>query len=189
MRLAGVMLRVWAVGVLFSLSPAQVDAAVPAPPAVEAIPAVTESTRARMLALLAQGNTAGAIEMWKVHTGREAPKALRAMQAAYGAANQVAGACIRVAKAIHSGFHELGGKAQYLKFTPRGDVPFLGWETKAGIPQSTIQISATGVHYAVRFKDRVYDAFTGPEGMLLEHYLKRLVAHGGTPLAHSVESL
>ncbi|MDY7228513.1 hypothetical protein [Hyalangium rubrum] len=83
----------WALGVLLCL-PQALYAAVPTPPVVEALPAVTESTRARMLALLAQGNVPGAIEMWKVHTGREVPKALRAMQNAYGAANQVAGTCI-----------------------------------------------------------------------------------------------
>src|SRR5688500_3193950 len=105
----GRLLGGWVVGVLLCLHSAQ--AALPMPPVGEALPSVTESTRARVLALIAQGNLPGAIEMWKLHTGREAPKALRAMQSAYGAANQVAGACTRVARAIHTGIQELGGKA------------------------------------------------------------------------------
>jgi hypothetical protein len=165
------------------------SAATPAPPVGEALPAITQTTRARLLVLLAQGNIPGAIEMWKLHTGREAPKVLRAMQAAYGAANQVAGACVRVARDVHAGFRELGGKAQYLKFTPPGNTPYLGWEMKAGVPKSTIQLSDTGMHCAVQFKDRIYDAFTGPQGMLVDDYLKRLIAHGGTPVKQVVESL
>lgn len=185
--MSGSILRGWVIGVLLCMHSAQ--AALPAPPLGEVLPAITESTRARMLALVAQGNIPAALEMWKLHTGRQAPKVLRTMQSAYEAINQVAGACTRVAKAIHAGIQELGGKAQFLKFTPPGNAPYLGWEARPGVPQSTIQISDTGVHYAVRFKDRIYDAFTGPEGMLLEHYLKRLIAHGGTPVVQVVEKL
>lgn len=37
--------------------------------------------------------------------------------------------------------------------------------------------------------DKVYDAFTGPEGLVMSEYLKRLVAHGGVPRWEIVSSL
>jgi hypothetical protein len=73
--------------------------------------------------------------------------------------------------------------------TTPGKAPYLGWEMRAGQPKSTIQISDMGTHYAVMMKDKVYDAFTGPEGMVLGEYLKRLVAHGGGPRWEMVGSL
>ncbi len=60
---------------------------------------------------------------------------------------------------------------------------------RAGDPKSTIQVSDIGRHYAVMLNDKVYDAFTGPEGMLLSEYLKRLMSHGGVPRWEVVSAL
>ncbi len=143
-----------------------------------------------MLAALARGDIAGAISLWQLHTNRNiVPAALQAMQSAYNVVNRKMGPCIQVARDISSGFKAFGGSPRYVQFMPPGRTPFLGWELRAGEPRSTIQISDTGRHYAVMMNDRVYDAFTGPEGMALSEYLKRLVAHEGVPLWERVSSL
>jgi hypothetical protein len=166
-----------------------VSGALPTPPLVQLVPAMTESARARFLVMLGQGSLRSALEAWEVHTGRAAPRAAWAMQSAFQKANQVAGACIRVARSIHEGFKSLGIQPAIVRFKPPNETEWLGWEMNAGVPQSTIQISNTGIHIAVKVGERVYDAFTGPSGMPLEEYLKRLCAHGGQPVMQLLENL
>jgi hypothetical protein len=168
---------------------AMVPGAMAAPHVLAVIPSVTESTRARILVLLGQGNLRAAIEAWEVHTGRMAPRAAWGMQAAFQKANQVAGACIRVARSLHEGFKSLDLKPQLVRFSPPGRDPRLGWEMQPGVPHSTIQISDTGKHFAVKMGERIYDAFTGPAGMLMDDYLERLHAHGGKPVMQTLERL
>ena len=143
-----------------------------------------------MLAAMTQGDIAGAISLWQLHTNRDTiPASLQAMQSAYSVVNRVMGPCIQVARDISSGFKAFGGNPQYIRFMPPGRTPFLGWEMRAGDPKSTIQVSDIGRHYAVMMNDKVYDAFTGSEGMALSEYLKRLMAHGGVPRWEIVSSL
>ncbi|HYO59318.1 hypothetical protein [Archangium sp.] len=54
---------------------------------------------------------------------------------------------------------------------------------------SSTLIATTGKHFAIRLGERIYDAFTGPEGMLLEDYLQRLHSPAGRPLMEIVEML
>ncbi len=49
---------------------------------------------------------------------------------------------------------------------------------RAGEPRSTIQISENFVHYAVQVENRIYDAFTGPQGLAIAEYTKRLISLG-----------
>ncbi len=51
-------------------------------------------------------------------------------------------------------------------------------ERRAGEPLSTIQISDNSVHFAVKIKDRVYDAMTGPTGLAVTEYLERQKSPG-----------
>lgn len=111
------------------------------------------------------------------------------MQSAYSASNRVMGACIHVGRNIFNGFKAFGGDPPYVRFSPPGSPPVLGWEVRAGEPLSTIQVSDIGRHYAVMLNGKVYDAFTGPEGMLLNEYLKRLLAPGGLVRWEVVRSL
>lgn len=149
-----------------------------------------DTVRLKMLAALARGDIAGAISLWQLQTNRSTvPAALQAMQSAYSVANRTMGPCIQVARDISNGFKAFGGSPQYVRFMPPGKPPYLGWEMRAGDPKSTIQISDMGTHYAVMMKDKIYDAFTGPEGMVLSEYLKRLVAHDGVPRWEVVSSL
>lgn len=89
--------------------------------------------------------------MWETHTGRAAPQAAWAMRSAFDKANQVAGACIRVARSVYDGFKSLGFQPQLVRFAPPAQAEErLAWEMQAGVPQSTIQISNNAQHYAVR---------------------------------------
>lgn len=172
------------------LTPGGVHASSPSLPTTVLLATVPDSVRLKMLAALARGDLAGAISLWQLHTNRDTvPAALQAMQSAYNVANRAMGPCIQVARDISNGFKFFGGNPQYVRFMPPGRAPYLGWEMRAGDPKSTIQISDMGRHYAVMMKDKVYDAFTGPEGMVLGEYLKRLVAHGGVPRWEMVGSL
>lgn len=174
----------------FLLVPGAVLAAAPGFPTTALLATVPDSVRFKMLAALARGDLAGAISLWQLHTNRDTvPAALQAMQSAYGVVNRTMGPCVQVARDISNGFKSFGGSPQYVRFLPPGRTPFLGWEMRAGEPRSTIQVSDIGRHYAVMMNDKVYDAFTGPEGMALGEYLKRLVAHGGLPRWEMVSSL
>jgi hypothetical protein len=164
--------------------------ALPAPPVARAVPAVAESTRLRFLALLTQGNLRGALEVWETHTGRTAPQAAWSMTAAFDKVNQVAGACMRVARSVHEGFKSLGFQPRFVRFVPPAEgEELLGWEMQAGVPGSTIQIADNAQHFAVKVGDRIYDAFTGPAGMKLGDYVERLHSPVGRPLVQFVETL
>lgn len=167
-----------------------VHASPPGLPTAALLATLPDSVRLKMLAALARGDIAGAISLWQLHTNRDTlPAALQAMQSAYNVANRAMGPCKQVARDISNGFRAFGGSPRYVRFNPPGKVPYLGWEMRAGDPKSTIQISDMGRHYAVMMKDKVYDAFTGPEGMVLGEYLKRLIAHDGVPRWEMVGSL
>lgn len=176
-------------GVPATTASASACTAMPPPPVVQAVLTlpITETTRARILTLLAAGNLTGAIEAWEVHTGRTASQAVWALSAAFSKANQMAGPCIRVARAVHEGFKTLGLRPQFVRFTPPTEqTRILAWEMQAGVDKSTIQISVTGRHFAVQVEERIYDAFTGPSGMLLNDYLQRLYSPVGRPVMQVV---
>lgn len=143
---------------------------------------IAESTRLKMLAAIARGDIEGAITLWTVHTGQQnIPAWLRALQTSFSTENQRAGPCIKVAKSIFEGFKNLGGQPTYLKFASEGTqrgANLLGFEMKAGDARSTIQISENFVHVAVRVENRIYDAFTGPRGLEVAEYMRRLVSPG-----------
>ncbi|HLM43978.1 MAG TPA: hypothetical protein VK458_08925, partial [Myxococcaceae bacterium] len=93
-----------------------------------------DSVRTRMLASLAQGDVAGAISMWELEMGRQAPQWILLFQTAFSRENQRAGPCIDVAKNIAAGFKHLGGKPTFIRFTSRGS-DYLAFELRAGVVQ------------------------------------------------------
>jgi hypothetical protein len=145
------------------------------------------------IAAIAQGDIQSAIVLWQVHSGRQdIPGWLRAFQSAFDAANQRAGPCIDVAKSIFAGFRNLGKEPKYLKFTSEGTqrgANLLAFEIRAGDPRSTIQISDNFVHYAVQVESRIYDAFTGPQGLAVAEYTKRLISPLGKITTETVSIL
>ncbi|PTL85544.1 hypothetical protein [Vitiosangium sp. GDMCC 1.1324] len=140
-----------------------------------------DTLKARMLAALARGDLSGAISLWQLETGRDAPKWLLAFQSAFSADNQKAGPCIQVARSIFDGFQRLGKTPTYVRFTATGTRwgdDFIAFELRAGDPRSTIQISNNATHYAVQIGDRIYDAMTEPTGLVMTEYMKRLFSPG-----------
>jgi hypothetical protein len=140
-----------------------------------------DTLRTRMLATIAEGNLTGAISMWELETGRNAPKWLQAFQSAFSASNQKAGPCVEVARSVFQGFQRLGATPSYVRFTSTGTRwgdDFIAFELRAGDPRSTIQISNNAVHYAVQVGDRIYDAMTGPKGLVVTEYMRRLLSPG-----------
>jgi hypothetical protein len=179
-----------ATGIPAAAVSASACAAMPPPPVLQTVLTlpITETTRARILALLAEGSLTKAIEAWEVHTGRTAPQSVWALSTAFSKANQVAGRCIDVAHSIHDGFRLLGLRPQYLRFSPppSSKLQVLAWEMQAGVEKSTIQISNNSRHFAVQVGERIYDAFTGPSGMALSDYLRRLHTLEGHPVMQVV---
>lgn len=107
--------------------------------------------------------------------------------------NQVAGRCGDVARGGFQSLSRLGERIDmrpyFLKIIPtEGDI--LGFETRSGV---TKQLSDNGVHVAVKFAGRVFDAYTGPGGMEEREYLKRLFTIAGQDIAkkeyHSFPSM
>lgn len=143
---------------------------------------IAETTRLKMLVAVGRGDIEGAIVLWQAHTGQQnIPAWFRAFQTAFSAENQKAGPCIDVAKRVFEGFRKLGGEPTYLKFTSEGSqrgANLLGFEMRAGDSRSTVQISENFIHFAVRLENRVYDAFTGPRGLEMGEYMRRLVSPG-----------
>jgi len=134
--------------------------------------AITESTRAKLLAYLARGDIAGAITMYEVHTGQQAPGWLRNLQVAYSAASQLPGKCQDVARAIHQALSQLGKGPEYVAFRVQGQ-GYMIFEFADG---KQVSVSRTGYHVAVKLGDIIHDAYTGPLGMNLSEYLSRLHA-------------
>jgi hypothetical protein len=132
---------------------------------------VPDSIKMRMLAAVVRGDIAGAISLYQLHTGREAvPRALQALQAAFNVSNQIAGRCHQVAKEIHQGLTFLGGKAEYLRISSTaGEI--LSWRGR-------VLVSNNNLHVAVRHGDRLYDAFTGPAGMVEAEYVAAMMHKG-----------
>ncbi|WNG59577.1 hypothetical protein F0U59_36335 [Archangium gephyra] len=88
--------------------------------------------------------------------------------------NQVAGRCGDVARGGFQSLSRLGEHAGmrpcFLKIIST-DGPFLGFETRSGV---TKRVSDNGVHVAVKFAGRIFDAYTGPGGMEEKEYFKHV---------------
>lgn len=150
------------------------------PPSASAVAtAFPDSVRLKVLALLSEGNVTGAVEYFIVATGaRQTPRWLQNLQSAFNAANRVAGRCADVARKIHEGFSALGKAPGYIRVTST-ESELLAFETRAGVSTSTVQISDNNYHVAVRVGSRIYDAFTGPQGLTESEYLGRLFTPAG----------
>jgi hypothetical protein len=142
------------------------------PPVGILLPSVLpDSIRLKILARLAQGDITGAIALWQVHTGRtDIPKILLDLQLAFQVANRRMGACGDVARTIHSGFRYFGGKPEYIRISSTGG-ELLSWQNRA-------IMSDNNFHVAVRQSGRVFDAFTGPAGMLEKEYVQNIILFG-----------
>jgi len=135
-----------------------------------------DSIRWKTLQLLVAGDLEGAGEYYLLATGAsQLPRWLVAFQGAFSTANRVAGACQQVADDILEGFKRLDQNPTLVRFTTgnsEGAAGIIGFDFGGGQVQ---QVSMNGFHLAVRCGDRIYDAFTGPTGMLVAEYLRHLI--------------
>jgi hypothetical protein len=149
---------------------------------------MTDTARAQVLAHLARGEVAKAIQAYEVATGLKAPLWLTGFKAAFEASKQVPGACQSVAQTIHSTFTRLGGKPEYVRLTTVAD----GTGKRAGFmvfrmaDGRELRVTELGVRVVVRMKDRIDDAFTGAGGLSWQEYMDRLGAR--TPILDEVVS-
>src|SRR5262245_12072831 len=129
---------------------------------------VGDSVRWKTFQLLAAGDIAGAGEYYLLATGAtQLPRWMVALQRAFDAANRVAGPCEKVADDILEGFKRLGQNPTLVRFTTTvnsGAGGRISFDLEDG---TNVQVSIAGYHVAVRCGERIYDAFTGPTGMLL----------------------
>ncbi|WP_224369093.1 papain fold toxin domain-containing protein [Hyalangium versicolor] len=135
-----------------------------------------ESTRAKMLAALAQGNVAGAIRAYEVHVGQRAPEWLRALQNAFSAKSQEVGRCQEVARIIHTAYLKLDRAPEFIAIRANNMRQYMSFDATDG---RGMPVTKNGYHAAVKVGDLIYDAFTGPAGMQLRDYFNRLNAPDG----------
>ncbi|ADO70761.1 uncharacterized protein STAUR_2969 [Stigmatella aurantiaca DW4/3-1] len=160
-------------------------------PAITAsqVQGITDSARAKVLAHLARGELAQAVQAYEVATGLKAPLWLAGFKATFDASNQVPGTCQSVARSIHAAFTQLGGKPEYVRLTTLMDgtgrrrAAFMVFKMADG---RDLRMSERGFHAVIRMKDRIYDAFTGAGGLPYQEYMSRLGAM--TPIMDEVVS-
>jgi len=124
-----------------------------------------DSARMKFMTCLSQADLDCAVTAYiAAHEVDEAPAWLRMFLNAFSTANRVAGQCESVARAIYDGFTKIGQRAQLINIISSNDqVKNLSW-------QGRIMVSNNNFHQAVRIGDTIYDAFTGPRGMLAVKY-------------------
>ncbi len=145
-----------------------------------------DTVRSQMLTSLARGDIQGAIALYQLETGRQAlPQWLRLFELAFSAENRRPGPCIEVARRVSQAFQQLGGEPSFIRFTPQGS-RYLAFEMRAGEPRSTVQLSDLSLHVAVRLQNKIYDAFTGPSGLPVDEYMRRLVTEEGMKITSTV---
>ncbi|MFL5344829.1 MAG: hypothetical protein ACJ8AT_08545 [Hyalangium sp.] len=136
-----------------------------------------DSARAKVLAHLARGELAEAIQAYEVATGLKAPLWLTGLKAAFDTSKQVPGACQDVARSIYSAFAQLGGKPEYVELTTQVSNKRVYVDLVFRLVNGKdARLAETGLHILVRMNDRAYDAFTGASGLPWAEYMSRLGA-------------
>ncbi|HLL83250.1 MAG TPA: hypothetical protein VK420_11385 [Longimicrobium sp.] len=128
---------------------------------------------AQVFKLIVRGEIPQALEYYKLAVGVEqVPRWLLLMQGAFSTANRVAGPCREVADDIYEAFKRLGQSPQIVRIWADGNTTrFLSWQGK-------IMMSNTNTHYAVMNAGRIYDAFTGPQGLAWAEYQALVHSYG-----------
>lgn len=142
--------------------------------------ALPDSIRVKMLARLVEGDLAGAIALWQLHTGKtNIPKILQDLLVAFQVTSRALNSCTHVARTIHAGFKHFGGKPEYVRISS-SQGQYLSWQNRA-------IMSDNNFHIAVRHGGKIYDAFTGSGGMLDKDYLQSIIM-AGEPIIKTVVS-
>ena len=149
------------------------------PPGIIAsqVQGITDSARAQVLAHLARGELAKAVQAYEIATGLKAPLWLTGFKAAFDASKQVPGVCQEVARSIHAVFTRLGGKPEYVELTTRVANERVDFHIVFRLTNGRdARVADTGLHVLVRMSGRAYDAYTGASGLPWAEYMSRLGA-------------
>jgi hypothetical protein len=153
--------------------------------AASQVQGILDSARARVLAHLARGELAEAVQAYEVATGLKAPLWLTGLKTAFDTSKQVPGACQSVARSIYAAFSQLGGRPEYVELTTQVSNKRVYVDLVFRLANGKdAQVANTGFHVLVRMNDRAYDAFTGASGLPWAEYLGRLGAF--TPIIEKV---
>ncbi|MFY1830927.1 hypothetical protein ACN47A_33765 [Myxococcus fulvus] len=151
------------------------------------------SIQARLKACLLLGDVQCVVAQWMLLKNTDkVPEWLSHFQRAFDASNRQAGACSKVAQAIHEGLRRLGHRPEFFRVTLVGEQrKILGFdEVVNGVLVKSHQVATNGLHVAVRLQGRIIDAYTGLAGLPEEEYVKRLIPYPGMKLVmETVESL
>jgi hypothetical protein len=136
-----------------------------------------------MFIALARGDMAAAMYYLSALTGASVSQQqaiINGLTHFFDEGNQVAGRCGDVAR---GGFQVLsrlgesmGSRPYFLKIISTEKRLVLGFELGNGV---TKQLADNGVHIAVKFAGRVFDAYTGPGGLDEAEYLRRIYTYMG----------
>ncbi|HSP77500.1 MAG TPA: hypothetical protein VLQ93_03160 [Myxococcaceae bacterium] len=140
-----------------------------------------------MFAALARGDVAAAMYYLSALTGASISHQqaiINGLTHFFDEGNQIAGRCGDVAR---GGFQTLsrlgehiGSRPYFLKIISTERRLVLGFELGNGV---TRQLADNGVHIAVKFAGRVFDAYTGPGGLDEAEYIRRIFTYTGREIA------
>jgi hypothetical protein len=149
-----------------------------------------------MFVALARGDMAATMYYLSTVTGLSVTQQqtiINSLTHLFDEGNQIPGKCGDVAREGLQVLNRIGGytglRPYFLKIVPT-DGEVLGFMVRGG---SVKQVSDNGVHVAVKFAGRVFDAYTGPGGMEEKDYLKHFYTFYGQQIAtkeyHSFPSM
>ncbi|WP_095984952.1 hypothetical protein [Cystobacter fuscus] len=140
-----------------------------------------------MFAALARGDMATAMYYLSALTGASVTQQqaiINGLTHFFDEGNQIAGQCGDVARGGFQVLHRLGefmgSRPYFLKIISTEKRLILGFELRTGVAK---QLADNGVHIAVKFEGRVFDAYTGPGGMDEAEYLRRIHTYTGQEIA------
>jgi RHS repeat-associated protein len=140
------------------------------------------SAKARVMVLLAQGNVAEAIliaEAAGLAIGTRLQQIQASIQALQSRFPLVSNSCERLAQGTYNAFNALKLNPEFIKISNTAQTPYIYIGDKY----------VTHQHFAVRVGDRVYDAFTGANGMLYSQYLNMLNRSNNGPNSYLIQHL
>jgi hypothetical protein len=133
-----------------------------------------DSVRLKIFTAMAGGKMEAVGSAYMTHKGlHDSPQWLRAFQNVFTVANKEMGRCKQVAEVIYTAFKQFGANPEYVKIFSTGNqrTDFLSWQSK-------IIMSNNNYHVAVRYNQKIYDAYTSMKGMIESEYLASIHAEG-----------
>ena len=106
----------------------------------------------------------------------------RTLQQMQGRAGQFVGNCQEIARGFFDIFKSLGMNPQVVQLKSQADYIMTSNPNFGGA------VSQNGLHWGIQIQGRVYDAFTGLQGVPVDQYASMFMTRAGTPIMTVVES-